>query len=256
MSSDSLSLDDVAGLEYQKSVLYNALILPEKFPDTYASLVRRPEMVRERNVFLFHGPPGSGKTLLARAAARESGVPYREAQATQFINELAGKGAAAIRHLYNQEGPGLLFIDEVDAIARSRSQHRHYVTDDLLMQLLMAVDGPGSDDEKVTVLCTNRYDVLDNALLSRVPEDHQLHFPMPDQAQRYKIIEKHLSYHNHHIDEYQQLVSFTEGFDGRQIEALFKRARTNALLDDRPYLHLDDFFAKHAYKSFGEVHDD
>ncbi|MGM5481060.1 MAG: AAA family ATPase [Nanobdellota archaeon] len=239
--SKGVTLDDVAGLEYQKSILYDSLILPRKKRNVYSSLIKRPEMVRDRNVFLFHGPPGTGKTLLAKAIANEIDIPYKEIPSTYFINKYRGKGAEDLRTIYDWNGEWLFFIDEIDAITKNRNADSMNNNDDLLMQLLMNIDGPGSHDDKITIMSTNRYDILDEALISRVPEQYRLKFDKPDINQRYRIIEQHLSYYNHRIDDINELVSLAVDKDGREIALMFKPACTNALKKDRTYLTIQDF---------------
>lgn len=234
-------LDDVAGLEYQKRAIRDSIVIPRQNPELYKELVKRPEMVRERNIFLFHGPSGSGKTLLAQAAAKEIGVDFNEVQSTQFIREYRGEGAKKLRKMYSVKGEKMYFLDEIDTIAKSRSGNDTAGTYDLVMQLNMILDGPGSDADKITVFSTNRKALLDDATLSRIPEDKKLYFPKPDNTQRYKIFEKHLGYHNHDINDISRLVTYTEDYDGRQIESLFAKARNNALRMKRSYLTTNDF---------------
>ncbi|MGM5480265.1 MAG: AAA family ATPase [Nanobdellota archaeon] len=247
MKNKTLTLDDVAGLEEQKEALHTSLILPQLKPELYESLIKRPDMVRERNVFLFHGPPGTGKTMLAQAISNEMSYGHLEINATEFINKYRGEGARQIRDLYNLDGKKLFFVDEIDAISRSRNSFQSESTYDVLMQFLMVLDGPGAKDDKVTIFSTNKKDSLDDAFLSRIPEDNRLYFPAPDANQREKIITKHLSYFNHRIEDISSLVSDTEGYTGRSIEMLFGRAKKNALKKEKKYLDIDDFYNKITY---------
>ncbi|MFW5865748.1 MAG: AAA family ATPase [Nanoarchaeota archaeon] len=235
------TLEDVAGLEHQKSVVHDSIILPRKRAELYDRMVKRPDMIIDNNTFLFYGPSGSGKTFLAQAIANEIGIPYKEAQATQFLNEYRGEGAKKLRQMYALEGERMFLIDEIDAIAKIRSGHDNSGTYDLVLQLNMVLDGPGSARDKITIFSTNREDLIDSAIMSRIPKDQKIYFPKPDEIQRYKIIEKHLEYHNHDIKDLSPLLHATEDYDGRQIKYMFRTARNNALKANRDYLTTADF---------------
>jgi ATP-dependent 26S proteasome regulatory subunit len=226
-----LSFTDVAGLSYQKKSLYNALILPEKKQALYNKLVKDPTKLRLRNNFLFYGPPGTGKTFLAQALASELKKEYVVAQATQFLNQYVGKGAQTIRSLYNQTN-GIIFIDEIDAIATSRDSHASRSTQDVLMQLLLVLDSVNTSQVCATIFATNKKECLDDALLSRIPKINQLYFSLPDYSQRKNILELKLSYFNHDISDMSLLAKQTEKYDGRALEDLVINASHIALEQD------------------------
>ena len=226
-----LSFDDVAGLSYQKKALYNSLILPQKKQALYNKLVKEPSKLKLRNNFLFYGPPGTGKTFLAQALASELETNYIAAQATQFLNQYVGKGAETIRSLYNKTS-GIIFIDEIDAIALSRNSYASKSTQDVLMQLLLVLDSVTTSNVCATIFATNQKDLLDEALLSRIPKINQLYFSPPDFSQRKKILELKLSYFNHAITDTTILAKQTEHFDGRALEDLVINASQIALEHD------------------------
>lgn len=230
---------DVAGLKQQKEALYDALIAPLQQEDLYRKLVLEPSKIKERNNFLFYGPSGTGKTLLAKATAFESQLPFTMIDATVFLQKYVGSGAKSIRDLY-QKSEGIVFIDEIDAIAQKRGTASPYV-EDILLQLLTVLDGIGSDYSKATIMSTNRYNSLDDALLSRIPQSHQLQFPLPDEVQRKNIFRIQLQYHNNKVADLDNLVSKTNNYDGRQLEDLFAQARRNALKNKRCFLIESDF---------------
>lgn len=234
----SYTLNDVAGLEEQKNVVYTNLILPLEKKELFSSLVLHPEKLKERKTFLLRGPSGTGKSFFAQALANTLDAPYFSFQSTQFLTSLVGKGAQALREVYAKE-EGIIFLDEIDAIGKDRSLTKNAPIDDVLLELLTCLDGASSNYNLVTLAATNRFSSLDSALISRF--SYILDFPLPDALQREKIIEKKSSYFNHQISSFDFLVNKTEGFDGREIENYFIRARNNAMLSDRNYLTEHDF---------------
>lgn len=228
--------EDVAGLNEQKTILTDSLILPFQKRELYNQLVLEPSKIKERKNFLFYGNPGTGKTHLAKSVAGVVGVPFLYAQAPQFLNMYHGEGARKLRELYDRD-KGVVFIDEVDAIASKKD--RNTLTKDVLVQLLMVLDPIKQNPGVATIAATNMYESLDSAFLSRFP--YQLHFPDPDVSQRERLIELQLTYHNHQISSLDSLLSLTDGYDCRKIEAMFSLARQSALRQDRGYLLVNDF---------------
>lgn len=234
-----ITLDDVVGLEHQKQIMHDSLILPLQKKELYTSLILSPDKIKERKNFLFYGPPGTGKTHLAHAIAHTCGLSVTMVESTQLLQRYVGDGPKALRELYDTES-GLIFIDEIDAIALARSD-KQLASQDVLLQLLLLLDSVQSSYSHATILATNRMAALDPALLSRIPLFYQLHFPAPDAMQRKRIIDLQLSYHQTNKIDSSYLVSLTEGYDGRQLEDLFLRARQIALKNDRNYLSSSDF---------------
>ena len=167
-------------------------------------------------------------------------IPFFSIDAPQFLQELVGRGSKSIRDVYAQN-KGVIFIDEIDAIAKSRSFRPDSLTTDVLLQLLSCLDGTIDYHDRATIVATNQESLLDSALLSRIPQSNRLYFSLPDSLQRKLIIDKHLSYHQHKIKDISFLVSRTEGYDGRNLEDIFSNARINALNSDRDYLLEVDF---------------
>lgn len=234
MSSTPLSFKDVAGLQSQKDILYDSLILPIKHKEIYAQLVKEPSKIPYRNNFLFYGPPGTGKTLLAKALASEMNCTYIATQSTQFLQEYVGKGAKSLRELYNKT-TGIIFIDEVDIIASKRGESSKN-TQDIVVQLLLMLDGVDASKDVTTICATNKKDQLDSAFLSRIPLAHQLYFGLPNAKQREAIIATKLSYFSCDVSCVDSLVAKTENCDARVLEDIIVQASRNALKSKSPVI--------------------
>ena len=225
-------LDDVVGLEKQKELLYNAVILPQLRKETYSQLVKRPDIVNRPNTFLFYGPPGTGKTLLANALANDLDMHCESVQATQFLNEYVGKGASWLRNVYDGSEK-VVFIDEIDAIGRKREKSASKTGDDILIQLLLVLDSASSSANTTSILATNRYDILDDALLSRIPTPHQIKFDLPDYTMIKALFDKYSTYYQTDNLDTSYLAKVSEGFDGRQIASIVNQACYIALAEDK-----------------------
>ncbi|MFP4523157.1 MAG: AAA family ATPase [Candidatus Nanoarchaeia archaeon] len=237
MSSTPLNFKDVAGLQMQKNVLYDSLILPQKHKDIYEQLVKEPNKIPHRNNFLFYGPPGTGKTLLAKALASEMDCTYIASQSTQFLQEYVGKGAKSLRELYTKT-KGIIFIDEIDIIASKRN-YSSKNTQDIVVQLLLMLDSVDASKDVTTICATNNKEHLDDAFLSRIPLAHQLYFGLPNAQQREAIIKKKLSYFSSEISCVDSLVKATESYDARVLEDIIIQASRNALKNKSPIITND-----------------
>ncbi len=236
-----ITIDDVVGLKQQQKIFKDVLILPNEQKENYDKLVLAPDKVKRRKNFLLYGPSGSGKTFLVHALANTLDLSFTSIGATQLLQELHGRGSRMLRDLYNDNKGGVIFIDEADAIARDRTINKASLSYDVLLQLMLCMDGIGANYDTTTILATNKKVVFDDGLLSRIPLRHQLSFPHPDSSQRELIIKKQLSYHNNRVKDVSSLVKLSEGFDGRQLEDVFAYARTNALNNNHDYLSEGDF---------------
>jgi ATP-dependent 26S proteasome regulatory subunit len=231
-----LSFDDVAGLTMQKQVLTDNLLLPLQKKELYAQLVRSPEKVREQNTFLFTGPPGSGKTYLAKALASEMAMPFTSVSSTELLDSYLGAGAKKIRELY-QTQEGIIFIDELDAVAQKRTAGNE-IKQDVLIELLFCLDGTTSTKPYATIAATNRPESLDAAISSRFA--HTIPFQLPDIVQRTAIAKKQLSYYVTKEINLNEIIFASEGLDARQLCSAIDGAKTYALSDDRAYLQSND----------------
>jgi cell division protease FtsH len=214
----SIGFDDVAGLKAAKDDLQEVvefLKAPEKF--------RRLGGKVPRGVLLV-GPPGTGKTLLARAVAGESGVPFYSISASEFMELFVGVGAARVRELFEEakkNAPAIVFIDEIDAVGRSRGigyGGGHDEREQTLNQLLSEMDGFDRNDLTIVLAATNRPDVLDPALLRPGRFDRRVVVDRPEVAARQAILEVHTKGKPIAPDvDLQALAECTPGFSGADL---------------------------------------
>ncbi|MDA1097119.1 MAG: AAA family ATPase, partial [Chloroflexi bacterium] len=187
----SVTFSDVAGVEEAKIEL-EEIVEFLKFPEKFASLGARIP----RGVLLV-GPPGGGKTLLARAVAGEAGVPFFSISGSEFVEMFVGVGASRVRDLFEQakrNSPAIIFIDEVDAVGRHRGAGLgggHDEREQTLNQILVEMDGFDSATNVIVVAATNRPDILDPALLRPGRFDRRVTIDLPDVKGRKAILEVH-----------------------------------------------------------------
>lgn len=187
------SFKDVAGLEGAKEEVQEIVDFL-KFPEKYTNLGGKiPKGA------LLVGPPGTGKTLLAKAVAGEAEVPFFSLSGSDFVEMFVGVGASRVRDLFKQakeKSPSIIFIDEIDAIGRSRGKSNFSGSNDerenTLNQLLTEMDGFGGNANVIVLAATNRADVLDKALMRAGRFDRQISVDLPDVRERKEIFEVHL----------------------------------------------------------------
>jgi len=187
------SFKDVAGLEGAKEEVQEIVDFL-KFPEKYTNLGGKiPKGA------LLIGPPGTGKTLLAKAVAGEADVPFFSLSGSDFVEMFVGVGASRVRDLFKQakeKSPSIIFIDEIDAIGRSRGKSNFSGSNDerenTLNQLLTEMDGFGGNANVIVLAATNRADVLDKALMRAGRFDRQISVDLPDVRERKEIFEVHL----------------------------------------------------------------
>ncbi len=221
----STRLSDVAGLDEAVEdlvELVDYLTCPQKYKAAGVDLPRG---------FLLVGPPGTGKTLLARAVAGEAGVPFFAIAASEFVESYVGVGAARVRALFDrarEAESAIVFIDELDAIGRSRSSHSvpgNEERESTLNQLLVEMDGFATSASVVVLAATNRPDVLDQALLRPGRFDRQIAVPAPDRRGRLRILDLYLRRRNVAADVDPEVLSRrTAGFSGADLANLVNTA--------------------------------
>ncbi len=237
-----VTFEDVAGLDEAKEELKEVVDLI-KNPDRYKTLgARIPKGV------LLTGPPGTGKTLIARAMAGEAGVPFFTLSGSDFVEMFVGVGAARVRDLFKQgrdKAPCIIFIDEIEAIGRSRSRSQSQTNDErenTLNQLLVEMDGFSSDDSVIIVAATNRPDLLDPALTRPGRFDRQIFIGKPDLLQREAIFKVHLKklVLGNDVDP-RKLAEQTPGFAGAEIANTCNEAALHAARKRKTQVEMEDF---------------
>ncbi len=240
-SSKRITFEDVAGIDEAKLELHEIIDFL-KDPRKFTRLGGRiPKGV------LLVGPPGSGKTLLARAIAGEAGVPFFSISGSDFVEMFVGVGAARVRDLFIQgkkNAPCIIFIDEIDAVGRHRGAGLgggHDEREQTLNQLLVEMDGFESNEGVILIAATNRPDVLDPALLRPGRFDRQVVVPLPDVRGREGILNVHTR--QVPLSEEVDLVVVargTPGFSGADIENLVNEAALLAARKDKELIEMDD----------------
>jgi cell division protease FtsH len=235
---------DVAGVEEAKTELVEIVDFL-KTPDRYTQIgARIPKGV------LLVGPPGTGKTLLAKAVAGEAGVPFFSISGSEFVELFVGVGSSRVRDLFEQakkQAPCIVFIDELDAIGKSRSSGGLYGGNDereqTLNQLLTEMDGFAAGDATVIVLAaTNRPEVLDPALLRPGRFDRQVLVDRPDLSDREAILKIHAQKVKLGEDvNLKAIATRTPGFAGADLANLVNEAALLAARNQRSYVAQEDF---------------
>ena len=232
---------DVAGLQEEKEELreiVDFLKLPQKYVRVGA---RIPKGV------LLEGPPGTGKTLLAKAVAGEAGVPFFSISGSDFVEMFVGVGASRVRDLFadaKRNHPCIVFIDEIDAVARRRGSGMgggHDEREQTLNQLLVEMDGFGRAEGVIVLAATNRPDILDPALLRPGRFDRQIYIAPPDSKGREEILKIHAA--GKRLDESVNLRTValaTTGFTGADLSNLINEAAITAARENRPVINMKD----------------
>lgn len=238
-----ITFNDVAGLDEAKEEIKEIveyLQFPDKFKKLGAKIPKGALLV---------GPPGTGKTLLAKAVAGEAGVPFFSLSGSDFVEMFVGVGAARVRDLFKQakeKAPCIIFIDEIDAVGRSRGRGAMPGSNDerenTLNSLLVEMDGFATDSGIIIVAATNRPDVLDPALLRPGRFDRQISIDKPDVIGREAIFKVHLKPLKLAVDvDIQKLSSQTPGFAGAEIANVCNEAALIAARRDREEVTMQDF---------------
>ncbi len=238
---NKITLKDVAGLKEEKEDL-EEIIDFLKEPGKYTKVgARIPKGV------LLEGPPGTGKTLLAKAIAGEANVPFFSISGSDFVEMFVGVGASRVRDLFEdakKNSPCIVFIDEIDAVARRRGTGMgggHDEREQTLNQLLVEMDGFGVNEGIIVMAATNRVDILDPAILRPGRFDRKISVGGPDVGGREDILKLHAR--NKPLAEdvdLKQVAQTTAGFTGADLENLLNEAAILAAGADRAYITRDD----------------
>ena len=244
ISTDSdrkITFAEVAGLQEEKEEL-EEIVDFLKSPKKYIQVgARIPKGV------LLVGPPGTGKTLLAKAVAGEAGVPFFTISGSDFVEMFVGVGASRVRDLFDEakrHAPCIIFIDEIDAVARMRGTGMgggHDEREQTLNQLLVEMDGFGVNEGIIVMAATNRVDILDPAILRPGRFDRKVMVGRPDVQGREEILRVHAKGKplSEEVD-LKQIAQTTAGFTGADLENLLNEAAILAAKDSRVFLKQED----------------
>ena len=232
---------NVAGLKEEKEDLEEVVDFL-KNPQKYIRVgARIPKGV------LLVGPPGTGKTLLAKAVAGEAGVPFFSISGSDFVEMFVGVGASRVRDLFEEakrSAPCIIFIDEIDAVARMRGTGMgggHDEREQTLNQLLVEMDGFGVNEGIIVMAATNRVDILDPAILRPGRFDRRIAVGVPDVQGREEILAVHAKGKPLGDDvNLKQIAQTTAGFTGAELENLLNEAAIHAAKEDRAFLKQED----------------
>lgn len=235
------TFDDVAGLVEEKEQLeeiVDFLSAPNKYTNLGARIPKGVIMV---------GPPGTGKTLLAKSVAGEAGVPFFSISGSDFVEMFVGVGASRVRDLFaeaKKHAPCIVFIDEIDAVARRRGSGLgggHDEREQTLNQMLVEMDGFGVNEGIIVMAATNRVDILDPAILRPGRFDRRIHVGLPDVRGREEILKVHAK--NKPLAEdvdLEEVARTTAGFAGADLENLLNEAAIAAARQNRGYIIDED----------------
>lgn len=232
--------DDVAGQDEAKASLQEMVDFlhnPKKYTALGAKLPKGALLV---------GPPGTGKTLIARAVAGEAGVPFFSMSGSEFVQMFVGMGAAKVRDLFNEaskKAPCIIFIDEIDAIGKSREGRYGGANDEreqTLNQLLTEMDGFDGDKGVIILAATNRPDSLDKALLRPGRFDRRIQMELPDLEGRKAIINVHLKNVQHEVVDLDVVARVTAGSSGADLANIVNEAALRAVRQGKNAVTTED----------------
>lgn len=219
--------EDVGGLDAVKAELIEAIEFPIRYKEAFAKLgAKGPKGI------LLYGAPGTGKTMLAKAAASQTGVNFISIKGAELLSRYIGESERAIRQIFKvakQAAPSLIFFDEIDAIAPRRKSGDSGVSERVVAQFLAEMDGIEELNGVVVLAATNRLDMIDDALLRSGRFEITLEIPMPSESARQAIFEIHLRHKSTEHLDLALLARQTDGCSGADIEFICRRATILAL---------------------------
>jgi len=243
--SPDVTYADIGGLEQQMQEVRETVEMP----------LDRPEMFQQVGIdppsgVLLHGPPGTGKTMLAKAVANQTDATFIKMAGSELVHKFIGEGAKLVRDLFEvarENEPAVLFIDEIDAIASKRTDSKTSGDAEVqrtMMQLLSEMDGFEERGEIRIIAATNRFDMLDPAILRPGRFDRLIEVPKPDEEGREIIFQIHTRDMNVADDvDFVELADMADDASGADIKAVCTEAGMFAIRDDRTEIYMDDFVA-------------
>ncbi len=240
----NINWEHLGGLEQQVKELKEVIELP----------ILKPELFKEVGIeppkgILLYGPPGTGKTLLAKAVATSANCLFIEIVASELVQKFIGEGAKLVRDIFKlarERGPTIIFIDEIDALAAERmdigtSGEREVQR--TFMQFLTELDGFNSLDNVKVIAATNRFDILDKAVLRPGRFDRLIEIPLPNNDSRREILKIHSKNMNLDGVDFNTLIEKTESFSGADLRAVCVEAGYFAIRENRTKVCLNDFIS-------------
>jgi len=243
--SPDVTYADIGGLEAQMQEVRETVEMP----------LDRPEMFEQVGIdppsgVLLHGPPGTGKTMLAKAVANQTDATFIKMAGSELVHKFIGEGAKLVRDLFEvarENEPAVLFIDEIDAIASKRTDSKTSGDAEVqrtMMQLLSEMDGFEERGEVRIIAATNRFDMLDPAILRPGRFDRLIEVPKPDEEGREIIFKIHTRNMNVADDvQFDALAEMASDASGADIKAICTEAGMFAIRDDRTEIYMSDFEA-------------
>jgi len=235
----TITFEDVAGIDDVKEEL-EEIIDFLKHPKKYKNFgIRMPRGV------LLVGPPGVGKTLIAKAVAGEAGVPFFYQSGASFVQIYVGMGAKRVRELFKRAkamAPAIVFIDEIDAVGKARGGMRNDEREATLNQLLTEMDGFEDSSGVIVIAATNKIEMLDDALLRPGRFDRRVFVSLPNKEERKSILQIYLANKPHHLN-LDDVAQMTVGFSGAALSSLVNEAAIHALKSGKKIIEIEDFLA-------------
>ncbi|MFH1836402.1 MAG: CDC48 family AAA ATPase [Methanobacteriota archaeon] len=227
----NVTWDDIGGLEKVKEQLKESI----QWPIKYSGLFRETGVAPPKGVLLY-GPPGCGKTMLAKAVAKESGVNFISIKGPELLNKYVGESERGVRKVFSrarQVAPAIIFFDELDALIPKRGQSfGSDVNEKVVAQILTEIDGVSELKDVMIIGSTNRPDLLDEALMRPGRLDKIIYVPFPVEESREKIFKVHMKKMNLDSDiKMDEMVKATENYSGADISAICREAGMNAIRD-------------------------
>ncbi len=234
-----ITFKDIAGIKEVKEEL-NEIVDFLKNPAKYKNFgIKLPKGV------LLVGPPGVGKTMIAKAVAGEANVPFFYQSGSSFVQIYVGIGAKRVRELFSyakKYAPSIIFIDEIDAVGKARGNYRNDERESTLNQLLSEMDGFEDSSGVIVIAATNKIEVLDEALLRSGRFDRRIFVSLPDKDERIDIIKIYLKDKKHSVN-IKNISEITVGFSGAALATLVNEAAINALKRGSKTIEESDFYA-------------
>lgn len=237
--------EDIGGLEEQLTEIREAVEMPLQRPEDFAEVGIDPP-----SGVLLHGPPGTGKTMLAKAVANQTDATFIRMAGSELVHKFIGEGSKLVRDLFQvarDHEPAVIFIDEIDAIAAKRTDSKTSGDAEVqrtMMQLLSEMDGFEERGEIRIIAATNRFDMLDQAILRPGRFDRLIEVPKPDYEGRKQILQIHTRDMNvaEEVD-FEELATITDGGSGADLKAVCTEAGMFAIREDREAITTADFEA-------------